>query len=113
MESANPFFTAPSNKKRITLVGLYVAVIGSIMQSSTLSIMLPVAAQEIGGIEYYSLANTVTGVVSIAAMPLWGYIGTRSPAAKVHLFAASLAAGVVRLPLAWRPSSWRRSRTGF
>ena len=97
MESANPFFTAPSNKKRITLVGLYVAVIGSIMQSSTLSIMLPVAAQEIGGIEYYSLANTVTGVVSIAAMPLWGYIGTRSPAAKVPLFAASLAAGVVCL----------------
>ena len=56
------------------------------MQSSTLSTMLPMAAEEIGGKDYYSLASTIGAPLSIAAMPLWGYIAARSPHLKVPLF---------------------------
>lgn len=91
--SENPFQLAPQSKKMITLIGFFLCVFGSNLQSGTLSTLLPVAAQEIGGLDYYSLANTVTGIVSVAVMPLWGYLGARSPQIKRPLFAASVWAG--------------------
>lgn len=93
VEVQNPFLTAPSGKKMLTLIGVYVALIGSIIHSASLSTLLPVAAADIGGTEYYSLVSTLTGVLSIAAMPLWGYFGARNPAIKRPLFTASLLIG--------------------
>lgn len=94
-EIQNPFQKAPSTKKMLTLIGVYVAIIGSIMQSATLSTLLPVAVGDLGGLEYYPLASTLTGVISIAAMPLWGYFGARNPAIKRPLFAFSLLIGAL------------------
>lgn len=92
-KSTNPFMVAPTAKKTITLVGIYIAVVGSIVQSSTLSTLLPVAVGEIGGLDYYSLASTLSGIVSVAVMPLWGYLGAKNPAIKRPLFTASLLVG--------------------
>lgn len=89
----NPYYAATPAKKMVTLVGIYVAVIGSIVQSSSLSTLLPVAVGELGGMEYYSLANTLSGILSVAVMPLWGYLGAKYPAIKPQLFAASLLVG--------------------
>lgn len=89
----NPFAAAPSAKKTVTLIGIYVAVVGSIIQSSTLSTLLPVAVADIGGLSYYSLASTLSGIISVAVMPLWGYLGAKNPAIKRPLFAASLFIG--------------------
>ena len=91
--ASNPFFDAPEAKKRLTLVGIYLCVVGSIVQSSTLSTLLPVAAGEIGGMEYYSLANTLAGILSVAIMPFWGYLGAKHPHLKIPLLAFSLLAG--------------------
>lgn len=96
---ANPFFEAPSSKKTITLVGIYIAVIGSIVASSTFSTLLPVAAVEVGGMDYYSLANTLMGVLSVAVMPLWGYLGAKNPAIRVPLFTVSLLLGTLSVLL--------------
>lgn len=95
----NPFTEAPDGKKRLILFAIFVAILGSMMQSSTLSTMLPMAAGEIGGKDYYSLASTIGAPLSIAAMPLWGYIAARSPHLKVPLFMVSMAAGVVTMVL--------------
>lgn len=89
----NPFAEAPDGKKRLILFAIFVVILGSMMQSSTLSTMLPMAAGEIGGKDYYSLASTIGAPLSIAAMPLWGYIAARSP----HL----------KVPLLW--SQWRQA----
>lgn len=94
---ANPFAAASPTRKRITLIGIYVCVVGAIIQSSTLSTLLPVAAGEIGGMDYYSLGNTLSGIVSVAIMPLWGYLGAKNPALKRPLFAVSLFVGSVVL----------------
>ncbi|RDB62348.1 hypothetical protein C1878_08485 [Gordonibacter sp. 28C] len=94
-KAANPFMAASSAKKTLTLVGIYIAVVGSIVQSSTLSTLLPVAVSEIGGLDYYSLASTLSGIVSVAVMPLWGYLGAKNPAIKRPLFTASLLVGAV------------------
>lgn len=88
-QANNPFLTAPEWRKRLTLIGIYIAVVGSIVQTSSLSTLLPVAAGEIGGMEYYSLASTLSGIIGVAVMPLWGYLGAKSPALKRPLFAVS------------------------
>ncbi|MBR2789700.1 MAG: hypothetical protein IKD70_03670, partial [Eggerthellaceae bacterium] len=67
---ANPFAEASSTKKRITLIAVFFAVFASILQSGTLSTMLPLAAADIGGTDYYSLASTIATPLGLAAMPL-------------------------------------------
>lgn len=90
----NPFAEASPAKKKITLLAIFFAIFGSILQSGTLSTMLPLAAAEIGGMDYYSLASTIGAPLGLAAMPLWGYIAYRSPHLKMPLLIASMAAGV-------------------
>lgn len=93
----NPFLAAPKTKKMLTLVGIYVAILGSLIQSNTMSTLLPIAAAEVGGTDYYSLASTVSGVVGIVLMPLWGYLCARNPHIKRPLFAASLIIGAATI----------------
>ncbi|MBQ9953946.1 MAG: MFS transporter [Eggerthellaceae bacterium] len=94
-EKLNPFQAAPDAKKKAVLIALFLGVFGSILHTSTLSTLLPVAAAEIGGLDYYSLANTLSGVISIAAMPLFGYLCARNASLKRPLFAISLIVGAV------------------
>lgn len=39
--TGNAYLTAPDSKKIITLVGIYVAILGSLIQSNTMSTMPP------------------------------------------------------------------------
>lgn len=93
----NPYAAAARSRKMLTLVGIYVCVVGCIFQSATASTLLPVAAAEIGGLDYYSLANTLNGAVGVVAMPLWGLLAAKNPAAKRPLFLLSMASGLVCL----------------
>lgn len=86
----------------MTLVGIYVCTVFAVMQSSGLSIVLPLAAGEFDAISgtdeamsLYSLASSLAGPVSIILMPLWGYIAARSPHIKVPLLAASVLTGAL------------------
>lgn len=104
-QQTNPFLSAPNSKKMLTLVGIYIAILGSLIQSNTMSTLLPLAAAEVGGTDYYSLASNVSGVVGIILMPLWGYLCARSPQLKRPLFTASLLIGAaVILIRAFAPS---------
>lgn len=94
---SNPFAAAPSSKKMLSLIGLYVCVVATIIQSATASTLLPIAAGEIGGLDIYSMANTVSGIVGVVSMPLWGYIAAKNPSLKRSLFFWSMIAGVVCL----------------
>lgn len=93
----NPFLAAPNSKKTITLVGIYIAILASLIQSNTMSTMLPLAAAEIGGTDYYSLASNVSGVVGIVLMPLWGYLCAKAPHLKRPLFTVSLLIGAATI----------------
>ncbi|MGN0078362.1 MAG: MFS transporter [Coriobacteriales bacterium] len=93
----NPFAEASDARKKITLLAIFLGVFGSILQSGTLSTMLPMAAAEIGGADYYSLASTLGAPISIAAMPLWGYIAARSPHLKMPLFMTSMGFGALAI----------------
>ena len=94
---AHPFAQAPESRKKLFLAGLFCCIFGSIMQSATLSTMLPLAAQEIGGMEYYSVASSIGGPLSIALMPLFGYLGARNPAIKMPLISISFFLCVVAM----------------
>lgn len=90
----NPYFAAAHNKKMLTLIGIYVCLVGCIFQSATASTLLPTAAAEIGGQDYYSLANTLSGAVGVVAMPLWGLFAAKNPAIKRLLFVISMLCGI-------------------
>lgn len=93
----NPFFMSSSTKKMITLVGIYIAVLGSLIQSNTMSTILPLAAAEIGGTDYYSLASNASGVLGIILMPLWGYMCAKSPHIMPKLFVVSMLIGAATI----------------
>lgn len=91
----NPFKSMADAKKMMVLIAVFCAIFGQIIHSATLSTLLPVAAAEIGGTEYYSLVSTMGGVLSIAAMPLWGLLAARNASLKRGLFLISMAVGVI------------------
>jgi MFS family permease len=91
----NPFSRAPAAKKRMTLVGIYVAALVTRFISTGSFTLLPMAAQDIGGMDIYPLASTLGGLLSICAMPLFGYFGSRDPSLKRPLLLASLLVGAV------------------
>jgi MFS family permease len=86
----NPFQANPSGKKMASVIAVYVILVTSIFVSAGASIVLPIAAEEIGGMDIYSLAMTLSGVSSVALMPLYGYLGAKNPALRRPLFTASL-----------------------
>ncbi|MDR2246147.1 MAG: MFS transporter [Treponema sp.] len=93
--SANPFLDAPNNKKTITLAGIYLGLISQLFVSTGVSTLLPIAAEEIGGRTLYPLASNIGGLVSIIAMPLYGYLASKNPAAKRTLVSFSLLIGTL------------------
>ncbi|WP_415932301.1 MFS transporter, partial [Zhenpiania hominis] len=86
----NAFLAAPGKKKTLTLMALYIGLIASILTSATQSTMLPIAAQEIGGADYYTLVSTLSGVIGVMMLPLYGYITAQNPAIKGRLMGISL-----------------------
>ncbi len=94
---SNVFEKAPPEKKKRTLAALYCGLFGALLISSTQSTMLPAAAMEIGGEDIYSLTATLAGIVSVIAMPLYGFFAAKNPAIKTKLFSISmfLAAAVI------------------
>lgn len=91
------FQNTPAAKKRWSLLALYVGIVGSIFVSATQSTMLPVAAQEIGGADIYPLVSTLTGVIGVVLMPLYGYFAAKNPAIKTPLFSISMILGAVSI----------------
>ena len=91
----NAYLSAPKSKKLLTLFSLYIGFVGSILVSATQSTMLPIAALEIGGADYYSLVATLSGVVGIVCLPLYGYIAAKNPAIKGKLMGVSLLINAV------------------
>lgn len=85
----NPYQANPAGKKLMSVIAVYIAIVFSIMLSSGGSTMLPVAAKEIGGMDIYTMALTLPGVIGIALMPLFGYISARNPAIKRPLSAVA------------------------
>ena len=67
----NPFLSAPKHKKALTLIGLYLGIVASLLNSSSTSVILPIAAMEIGGQDIYPLVNVI-GNLLICAMPVYG-----------------------------------------
>jgi MFS family permease len=103
----NPFQANPSGKKMTSVIAVYVVVVASIFVSSGASLVLPVAAREIGGGDIYSLAMTLSGAVGVALMPLYGYLGARNPALRRPLFTVSLLVAAVCIFLRGiAPSMW-------
>lgn len=103
-QQVNPFADAPSARKRLTLIGIYAALIANLMVSTTNATLLPAAALDIGGMDIYGLAQGISGILSVCAMPIYGFIGARDPSKKRLLCGGSLLVGAVVLFM--RGISW-------
>lgn len=87
------FERAPANKKRLTLIAVFVMLFASVLQSGTDSVILALAAAEIGGTEYYALAKSFSSVSAAVLMPMFAYLGAKDPSRKRSLFIWSALAG--------------------
>jgi MFS family permease len=96
-EMRNAFQEAPSNKKMMTLVGIYVGLVIQIFASVTFSSWLRTAQLEFADGHLYILAMSIGGVLGIIAMPLFGYFGAKNPAIKRILVCVSLFIGTLVL----------------
>ena len=61
----------------MTVIGLYLAVIANMLVSNTNSVMLPAAAADIERHGHYGLAQGVSGIIGVCAMPIYGFIGAQ------------------------------------
>ena len=103
----NPYADIPNARKIMSVIAVYIAVAFSIMISSGGSTMLPVAAREIGGMDIYTLALTVPGVIGIALMPLFGYLSAKNPAIKRPIFVVAFLLAAVGIFLRGiAPNMW-------
>ena len=93
----NPFLEAPNSKKLMVVIGVYCGVIANLLVSTTNSTLFPAAAAEIGGMEIYGLAQGISGILSVCAMPIYGFIAARNPAMKRVLCGGSLGVGAIVL----------------
>lgn len=95
MES--PLKNAPESKKKMTVIATVLSVLAMIFYSSAKTSMLPLAAAEIGGSDYYTIASTIPSVVGVVCMPLFGFLCARNPAMKTKLFMVGMLMGTVGL----------------
>ena len=103
----NPYQNLSAGKKLMAVIAVYISVAFSIMLSSGGSTMLPVAAKEIGGMDIYTLALTIPGIIGIALMPLFGYLAAKNPTIRRPLFITGFllaAVGIFIRGIA--PSMW-------
>lgn len=91
----NCFENVPVNKKRLSLLAVYIMVFGSVIQSGTDSVVLPLAAAEIGGTEYYALAKAFSAVAAAIVMPLFAYLMSKDPSKKNRMFVLSALSGTI------------------
>lgn len=96
-ENSNPYAQASARRKMLTLIGIYVAALITRFISTGAFTLWPMAAQDIGGLDIYPLASSVSGLLSICAMPVFGYLGNRFPFLKRTLLMGSLLVGAVVL----------------
>jgi len=103
----NPYESNSVSRKRRSLWAIYLAVATTIMISMTASMMLPIAAEEIGGSDIWSMGISAGSIISIVCMPLFGYLSARQPHIKRPLFVISfLIAGTVILMRGLAPNMW-------
>ncbi|MDR1421599.1 MAG: MFS transporter [Coriobacteriales bacterium] len=92
-ELVNLFAMASPSKKRLTLIGIYLAALITRFISTGTFTLLPMAALDIGGMDIYPLVSSVGGAMSICIMPIYGFLGAGNPALKRPLLAGSLTLG--------------------
>jgi MFS family permease len=93
----NPFQGASKNKKLLTVMGIYIGMIGTVATGTTFSGVLPVAALEFADGDMWPLAISISGILGLCAMPLFGYFGAKNPALKRILVSVSLLIGALVL----------------
>ena len=96
-EEHNAFKDAPSKRKLFTVIAVYLGLFGNLMCSTSNSVMFPAAAAEIGGMDIYGLAQGISGILGVCAMPIFGFIGARNPAAKRWMAGGAVAVGALVL----------------
>jgi MFS family permease len=89
VKATNPYELNSPGRKARSLIAVYLAVASTIMISMTASMMLPIAAEEIGGSDIWSMGLSAGSIVSIVCMPLFGYLTARQPHIRRPLFVAS------------------------
>ncbi|MEN2739557.1 MFS transporter [Microbacterium sp. X-17] len=100
----NPYLTQPSGRRVATLIGVYATFFFVIGDAIGFSVLLPVALNELGGMQLYALATSIGGIAAVVAMPLLGFLAARFPHARPMMLGVSLL--IVVATIALRGLAW-------
>lgn len=81
----NPLHEKASKQKLITTIAILAYTMVNVFRSATNSTLLPIAALEIGGTEWYTIANAIGGILALLFMPLGGWLGAKNPRYKITI----------------------------
>lgn len=95
----NPFAEAPKSKKMLILLAVFIGVCSNIMVSTTNSTVLVAAANEIGGMEIYPFVNSISGVLGVCIMPVYGFLSSKYPAKRRVIVIVSILVGAATMAL--------------
>ncbi len=93
----NCFESAPSRQKKFTLAAVYFLVLGSVLISSTDTVILPIIAQELNGMDYFALTKAFSSVTAAVTMPLFAYLMSKDPSRKHKLFIFGAVCGALNI----------------
>ena len=93
----NCFESAPSRQKKFTLAAVYFLVLGSLLISSTDTVILPIIAQELNGMDYFALTKAFSSVTAAVTMPLFAYLMSKDPSRKRNLFIFGAICGALNI----------------
>jgi MFS family permease len=85
----NPFQSAPSIKKTLTLFSIFLGSLITTTHAMSASTLLPLAAAEIGGMDIFTLTSTLNGAVATLLMAVYGFFIVRRPALQPILLTVS------------------------
>ncbi|WP_411681343.1 MFS transporter [Clostridium thailandense] len=91
------FVNVSKAKKLMFVIGVYLGIFATISIATADATFLPAAAKEIGGMDYWPIATTVSGLISAVFMPILGAIAIRSFSNKKMQLIVAMIVGAVAL----------------
>lgn len=91
------FSNVSKPKKLMFVIGVYFGIFAAISVATADATFLPAAANEIGGMGYWSIATTVSALLSTVSMPILGAIAVRSFSNKKMQLIVAMIVGILAL----------------
>jgi len=103
--AVNPYIHNSKKRKYLSAVGVYVMVFFSMILAYGNGIFLPIAGEEIGGLDIYPLAGTLGGITGVVSVPIFAVLSAKYPHLRRQAMVICFLVAVICMSFRiWAPS---------